>query len=29
MVDNKAKQEIISQFIKTAAGRQRLAASIN
>jgi len=28
MVDNQTKQEIISQHIKTAAGRQRLAASM-
>jgi len=27
-LDNQTKQEIISQYIRTAAGRQRLAASM-
>ena len=28
MIDNQTKQDIISQHIRTAAGRQRLAASM-
>jgi hypothetical protein len=28
-ISNELKQQIISEYIKTAAGRQKLAASIN